>query len=232
MTAGQQMTVIDSFSLKNRTIAVLGGEGLLGGVAVQTISDLGGKPISIDIKTGADYVCDIANDATGLFFLAEHHSYSGVVNCVVGNQGAVPTPEWYYDDDLQVGLVAAKTAHQAFHKALHRTRGVFLNVGSDLSLRAPDPQRYDPMYKPLSYSVVKHGIIGMTRYYAALWGKEGIRVNCLCPGSIDQGQAVPRCALGRLAHKDEMAGAIAWLLSDASSYVTGAVISVDGGSTI
>ncbi len=217
--------------MTGKTVAILGGEGLLGQVCKKTIEDLGGEAISIDVMVGANYVCDITKDINRLSDIAGYHRYDGVINCVVGNQKPVSFPTSLWNDDIRAGLTGASWAMDAFHRPLAATKGVYLNIGSDLSLQAPDHQRYGDKFKPLSYSVVKHGIIGMTRYYAALWGKEGIRVNCLCPGSIDQGQAVPDCSLERLAQPHEMQGAIAWLMSDASSYVTGAVISVDGGST-
>lgn len=226
------MNTLDLFSLKNKRIAVLGGEGLLGKVCKETVTELEGEALSFDIKAGATYVCDIVADYQTLHEIAHSGSFDGVINCVVGNQRSVLLPDTGWDRDIEAGLTAAAYAHRAFYAALRETRGAFLNIGSDLSLKAPDPARYGTNFKPLSYSVVKHGLVGMTRYYAAIWGKDGIRVNCLCPGSIDQGQAVPHCALGRLAQPHEMKGAIAWLMSAASSYVTGAIISVDGGSTI
>jgi NAD(P)-dependent dehydrogenase (short-subunit alcohol dehydrogenase family) len=223
---------LDQFDLKDRTIAVLGGEGLLGRVCCETIKELRGQPISVDIVETAHHVCDLARDESRLWEIAHGRNYSGVVNCVVGNQQPINTPATLWNEDIRLGLATAATAMLAFYDKLRLNKGVYLNIGSDLSLQSPNPQRYGEQFKPVSYSVVKHGIIGLTRYYAALWGREGIRVNCLCPGSIDQGQAVPDCSLNRLAQPHEMKGAIAWLMSDASSYVTGAIVSVDGGSTI
>ena len=225
-----QKHVLDLFSLKDCHIAVLGGQGLLGQVCVETILELEGIPLSIDIKSGADYECDIL-DSKALHWIANRCQFHGVVNCVVGNQRPADLPLTGWPEDIRAGFDAAAGAHDAFHNSLLHTRGCWLNIGSDLSLKAPDPDRYKPLFKPASYSAVKHAIIGLTRYYALLWAPD-IRVNCLCPGSIDQGQAIPACALGRLAQPHEMKGALAWLLSDASTYVTGAVISVDGGSTL
>jgi len=221
---------LDLFSLKDRRIAILGGQGLLGQICVETVLELNGIPLSIDIKSGADYECDILEEKA-LHWIANRYQFHGVVNCVVGNQRATDLPLANLSEDLRAGFDAAAQAHEAFYSPLLHSRGCFLNLGSDLSVKAPDPKRYAPLYKPASYSAVKHAIIGLTRYYALLWAPD-IRVNCLCPGSIDQGQAVPACALARLAQPHEMKGALAWLLSDASSYVTGAVINVDGGSTI
>jgi NAD(P)-dependent dehydrogenase (short-subunit alcohol dehydrogenase family) len=113
---------------------------------------------------------------------------------------------------------------------LRKRNGVILNIGSDLSLISPDQSLYsDGKVKPLSYSVVKHGIIGLTRYFATLWPE--VRSNCLCPGGINVGQKTPAIPMGRLAQLSEMKGPVAFLISNASSYMTGAVLSVDGGRT-
>lgn len=224
------MKTLDLFSMQGKRVAVLGGQGLLGQVCCETIYELGGDAISVDVTVGANYVCDIT-DQVRLTRVAGYHDYDGVINCVVGNQKPVCFPTSQWDSDIDIGLTGAAKAMVAFYEPLKRTKGSYLNIGSDLSLKAPDPDRYGDKFKPLAYSVVKHGLIGMTRYYASLWGRQGIRVNCLCPGSIDQGQEIPRCSLARLAKPHELKGAVAWLMSEASSYVTGAVISVDGGSS-
>ena len=226
------MNTLDLFSLKGKHVVVFGGEGLLGRCICETVRELGGAVTSIDLHVGATYV----RDATDLRACVQGANYiakvDAVVNCVVGNQRPVTYPESLWDDDIRIGLTTASNIMTAFKSHLIVSKGVVLHIGSDLSLMAPDPARYLPLYKPLSYSVVKHGLIGLVRYYAALWGPYGVRVNCLCPGGIDQGQAPPRAALGRLARIEEMKGVIAFMLSEASSYMTGAVVSVDGGSTI
>jgi NAD(P)-dependent dehydrogenase (short-subunit alcohol dehydrogenase family) len=219
--------VVDQFTLKDRRIVVVGSEGLLGTVARKTISELGGQPISVDVKDMGIELTDYA----ALRYVADQGQVHGVINCAIGNQMPTDDAQRFLESDLKTGLTGAAVCHKVFHAPLKATKGVFINVGSDLSHKAPDPERYGNQFKPLAYSVVKHSIIGMTRYYAALWGKDGIRVNCFCPGSIDQGQAIPDCPLNRLAQASEMAGPLAFLLSDASSYMTGAVLSVDGGST-
>jgi NAD(P)-dependent dehydrogenase (short-subunit alcohol dehydrogenase family) len=90
--------------------------------------------------------------------------------------------------------------------------------------------------KPVSYSVVKTGLIGLTRYLATYWAGKGVRANALCPGGVENGQdpvflerIADRIPLGRMAGVDEYQGAMLFLCSDASSYMTGAVLAVDGG---
>ena len=92
--------------------------------------------------------------------------------------------------------------------------------------------------KPISYSVIKSGLIGMTRYISTYWIKEGVRCNALLPGGVENNQneefveklsnLIP---MGRMANANEYKGAIAFLVSNASSYMNGALLSIDGGRT-
>ena len=118
--------------------------------------------------------------------------------------------------------------------------GVILNISSDLGLISPDQRLYKNNFKkPATYSVIKHGIIGLTKYLATYWGKEGLRVNCLCPGGVYDNQdktfvnkiekLIP---IGRMANASEYKGAIQFMISNASSYMNGATLVIDGGRTI
>lgn len=225
------MTVIDQFSLNGKTAIVTGGEGLMGKMICETIRELGGKAISVDIKEGADYHCDITNldDVKKLRQIVTKVDI--LVNNAVGNQKPVHDLGDGWGHDLNIGLTGSLRMIGAFSNHLHDAHGVILNIGSDLGLLGPDPSLYDAgTMKPVSYSVVKHGIIGMTRYFGCLLAPK-VRCNCLCPGGIEQGQKVPKVPMRRLAKLEEMKGPIAFLVSDASSYMTGAILSVDGGRT-
>jgi NAD(P)-dependent dehydrogenase (short-subunit alcohol dehydrogenase family) len=149
--------------------------------------------------------------------------------------------------DLAVGLTGAFICAQVFgvHMA-RRGNGVILNISSDLGIVAPDQRLYRRQgvpedrqpAKPVSYSVVKTGLIGLTRYLATYWATRGVRVNALCPGGVEAGQpeefvaqVASRIPMARMARKDEYKGAILFLVSDASAYMTGATLIVDGGRT-
>jgi len=150
-----------------------------------------------------------------------------------------------WDADLNVGLKGAFLCSQIIGSEMaRRKQGVIVNVASDLAVIAPDQRLYrkpglpedkQPV-KPVTYSVVKTGLIGLTRYLATYWADSGIRVNAISPGGVYNNQPddfVERLAklipLGRMANIDEYQAAILFLCSDASSYMTGTNLVVDGG---
>jgi len=224
------MSVLDQFSLKTKVAIVTGGEGLLGRVICETIRELGGTALSVDLKPTADHVLDIIDAAAIQKFSDSCPPVDILVNCAVGNQKPVMDGGQGLADELNISLMGGYNMTAAFGSRMPKG-GVVLNIGSDLALIGPDPSLYAPgAMKPAGYCIAKHGILGMTRYFAVIWGGR-VRVNCLCPGSIAQGQRVPRCPMGRLAQPQEMKGPVAFLLSDASSYMTGSILTVDGGRT-
>ncbi|MFB2596636.1 SDR family NAD(P)-dependent oxidoreductase [Herbiconiux sp. P17] len=122
-----------------------------------------------------------------------------------------------------------------------RGSGSIINIGSIYGLVGPDFGIYDgtPMTMPAFYSYDKAGMVGFTRYLATLLGPTGVRANCLCPGGLrSDGQDArfvdayeARVPLGRLAEEDDVTGSLVFLASDASAYVTGVTLAVDGGWT-
>ena len=154
-----------------------------------------------------------------------------------------PLDQW--EADLNVGLKGAFLCSQVIGSEMaRRKQGVIVNVASDLAVIAPDQRLYrkpglpedkQPV-KPVTYSVVKTGLIGLTRYLATYWADSGIRVNAISPGGVYNNQPddfVERLDrlihLGRMANANEYQAAILFLCSDASSYMTGANLVIDGG---
>ncbi len=155
-----------------------------------------------------------------------------------------PLDQW--NMQIAVGLTGAFLCSQIFGSAMaHDNKGgVILNIASDLSVFSPDQRLYrqeglsDEMQpvKPVTYSVIKTGLIGLTRYLATYWADRGVRVNALSPGGVFNGQGeefVQRLSalipLGRMAKRDEYRAAVQFLCSDASSYMNGQNIVMDGG---
>lgn len=153
-----------------------------------------------------------------------------------------------WNSDVAVGLTGAFLAARVFGSEMaRRGGGAIVNIASDLAVIAPDQRLYrnpdrpanrQPV-KPVTYSVVKAGLLGLTRYLATYWADEGVRCNALSPGGIYDGQPddfVERLAnlipMGRMANPDEYNGAVVFLLSDASRYMTGQNLVIDGGRTV
>ncbi|HEX8550145.1 MAG TPA: SDR family oxidoreductase [Abditibacteriaceae bacterium] len=154
-----------------------------------------------------------------------------------------PLQQW--DDDIAVGLTGAFLCCQVFGAEMaRRGGGVILNIASDLAVIAPDQRLYrqpdlpenEQPVKPVTYSVVKTALIGLTRYLATYWADRGVRVNAISPGGIENNQPeefrhrlenlIP---MSRMARPNEYEAAILFLCSDASAYMTGQNLIMDGG---
>ena len=145
---------------------------------------------------------------------------------------------------LDVNLTGMFLASQAaVQPMLAQGKGVIINICSTYGINGPDQRIYirpdgTRSYKPVYYSVTKAGVLGFTRYLAAYYAGKNIRVNALTPGGVyNQHDEVfvkaysAKTILGRMANIDEMSAAMLFLTSDASSYMTGANLIVDGGWT-
>lgn len=152
-----------------------------------------------------------------------------------------------WEIELAVGLTGAFLCCQVFgsQMALNGS-GVILNIASDLALIAPDQRLYrqegraddQQPVKPVTYSVIKHGLLGLTKYLATYWADKNVRINSLCPGGVYNNQPetfvqklTSLIPMGRMADQDEYQATVLFLVSDASSYMTGANLVVDGGRT-
>lgn len=156
-----------------------------------------------------------------------------------------PVQMWM--DDVAVGLTGAFVCAQVFGAQMAKQgKGVILNISSDLGIIAPDQRIYrkdgladeEQTVKPVTYSVIKHGLLGLTKYLATYWAEKGVRANSLCPAGVYNGQneeflgkLTNLIPMGRMAEQDEYKGTVLYLLSDASAYMTGATLIVDGGRT-
>lgn len=158
-----------------------------------------------------------------------------------------PLEQWNLE--IAVGLTGAFLSSQVFGAEMAKDGkgGVILNIASDLSVISPDQRLYkrtgllenmQPV-KPVTYSVIKAGLAGLTRYLATYWAEQGVRANALSPGGVFNGQGVEfvqrlsaLIPLGRMAKRDEYRSAVQFLCSDASSYLNGQNVVMDGGRSV
>ena len=151
--------------------------------------------------------------------------------------------------EVAVGLTGAMLLSQTFGSSMAKNGGgVILNIASDLSVIAPDQRLYrleqavqeqEQPVKPVTYSAIKHGLVGLTKYLATYWAGQGVRCNALSPGGVYNGQGENFIArltglipMGRMARVEEYRAAVQFLCSDASSYMTGQNIVMDGGRSV
>lgn len=207
--------------------------------------------------------CDITSLSDVQALLQRVLSETGRVDILINNAANNPKAEaqsgesWsrlerfsleQWQADVAVGLTGAFLCSQAFGTEMaRRAKGVILNIASDLALIGPDQRIYrrpgvseaQQPVKPVTYSVVKTGLIGLTRYLATYWADKGVRVNAISLGGVYNDQPhefvqklTELVPLGRMADVDEYQGAIVFLCSDASSYMTGSNLVIDGGRTV
>lgn len=168
----------------------------------------------------------------------------------VANMGTIRFENFPLDiwmADLAVGLTGAFICARIFGNIMaSQKEGVILNISSDLGIIAPDQRIYqkegvaenEQSVKPVTYSVVKHGLIGLTKYLATYYAEKGVRANTLCPAGVYNGQndefmqkLTNLIPMGRMANVEEYKSTVLYLISDASSYMTGSTVVVDGGRT-
>jgi len=174
---------------------------------------------------------------------ANNPKFESEENSSWGRLEKLSVEEW--EKDISIGLTGAFICSKIIgnHMA-HNGGGKILNIASDLGLIAPDQRIYRRMgveeskqpVKPITYSVVKHGIIGLTKYLATYWADKNVRANAILPGGVYSNQTedfveklTNLIPMGRMAKKEEYKAAVLFLISEASSYMTGSSLVIDGG---
>ncbi len=241
-----------TFSLKDKVVVITGGAGLLGKMHAEAVREAGGKPILTDVIDDGDcHYMDVTDKNSIEEFVDK---YLDRVDVLINNAALNPKmstkdetnkfedfslDKW--NKSLEVNLTGAFLCSQVFINKMikDKTKGVVINVASDLGVIAPNQNIYDGDVKPVDYSVTKHAIIGLTKYLSTYFGDKNIRVNAISPGGVYTNQSddfVERLSklipMGRMANKDEYKGAIVFLCSDASSYMNGHNLILDGGRTV
>jgi NAD(P)-dependent dehydrogenase (short-subunit alcohol dehydrogenase family) len=236
-----------STNLSGKTAFVTGGNGMLGRQFCETLRNAGATAISLDIASHGNI--DVTNEADLRRMLDFVGSVDILINAAANNpkvergsrfSNFEQFPAQQFEDDLRVQLLGSLLTTQIFGGWMAANGGgVILNIASELALIGPDQRIYHDGPKPVSYSVAKAGLIGLTRYTATYWAHKNVRCNALCPGGVQTQNMDPRFVhrvteripMGRMAREDEYNEAMLFLVSDASSYMTGSIISMDGGRT-
>jgi NAD(P)-dependent dehydrogenase (short-subunit alcohol dehydrogenase family) len=194
---------------------------------------------------------DVRNSAETKKFIATHLSSRGVPHGLVNltytstAKKLEDLEEKYFDDANHGGLTATFLIARAVGLAMVKEkRGSIILFSSIYGSVSPNPEVYDePLVKnPIEYGVGKAGIAQMTRYLGVHWGKENVRCNCISPGPFPNPEVqrkhpsfieklAQKSPMGRIGQSKEIAGTVAFLLSDAASYITGQNLFVDGGWT-
>jgi NAD(P)-dependent dehydrogenase (short-subunit alcohol dehydrogenase family) len=244
------------FDLSGRVAVVTGGLGQLGSVYVEGLRARGMKVASFD-TAGADPV-DVTDRASIEAATERVIAELGIPHLLVNNAaldsppdapaeevGPFETyPESSFDRVMAVNVKGTLLCCQVVGAAMAREgRGSIVNISSVYGLLSPQQDLYEfrrgageTFTKPVAYSVSKSAIFNLTRYLATYWAKEGVRVNTLTLAGVFNDQPAEfleaytqRVPLGRMADAQEALGALVFLASDASSYMTGANLVVDGG---
>ena len=245
------------FSLEGRVAIVTGGAGQLGGEIVRGLEARGARVAVFDLAAERHRV-DVTDRATLETATEEVVSELGTPHVLVNaaaldsppdapveEVGPVETyPESSFDEVMSVNVKGTFLPCQVVGARMAEAgRGSIVNVSSVYGMLSPVQDLYEfrrsggeDFYKPVAYSVSKSALYNLTRYLATYWAKSGVRVNTLTLAGVANEQPrefveayTSRMPLGRMADVREVVGPVVFLASDASSYVTGANLVVDGG---
>lgn len=250
--------VLDMFSLAGKTAVVSGGAGLFGRQIVEALAEAGARTFmaSRDVAKLESFAAELRG--RGLNVEARHLDQAseksiedlakeiGPVDVLVNNAVSRPMKSWddaiaNFEESMRVNATGVFVITRAFgNQMASRGRGSIINIGSIQGLVGPDFSLYEEVGWdiPPDYFFHKGGIVQLTRYAAAKLGPKNVRVNCVIPGGFynqqDERFVKRYCArtfLGRMAGDTDLKGSIVFLASDASTYVTGSTLTVDGGYT-
>lgn len=253
------MNVLESFSLSGKTALLTGGAGLYGLQITEALCEAGARTYiaARDLEkleqTAAKYGAyakqfDLSEEKSINSLVEQIHRESGRIDILVNNAvtrcavTAWDQPMSVFDESLHINASALfhLTRLCADIMKLQKT-GSIINIGSYMGLLGPNPANYEGTAmrtdSPI-YFYEKGGMVNFTRWAASVLGPWQIRVNCVCPGGLENDQPqrfrenyARNTMLGRLAGQSDLKGIIVFLASDASAYITGTNIPVDGGYT-
>lgn len=255
------------FSLDGKVAFVTGGAGLIGTEISKALADAGAYTVILDTnrKGGSALAKDIVDkgyeasyerfDVTKIEDVSSNirkltDKYGSVdiwINCAYPRTKDWSKPveklnlaSWRKNVDMHLNSYSWISREVALVMKKKKIKGTVINFGSTYGVQGNDFTVYEntELTSPMAYSAIKGGIVNLTRYLASYFGKDGIRVNNICPGGIFDGQNKKfvrnyekKVPLKRMGRPEEIASVVLFLASDASSYVNGATIMVDGGWT-
>jgi NAD(P)-dependent dehydrogenase (short-subunit alcohol dehydrogenase family) len=254
----QAKTIQEKFSLEGKVCVITGAEGFLGKHYVEAIKEAGGIPVSLDSAGEPDFKVDITQEEAVRETIEKIVEKHGKIDVLINNAAMNPAvgdtnseklfapvedyPAELWVKELGVNLTGMFLCSKAVVPAMKKQgKGVIVNVASEVSEIAHDHRVYNTpgKYKSPAYVTTKTGVIGLTRALAAQLGQYNIRVNAFSPGGVEN-PAMPKDfverfgssnMLSRMAQPDEYNGAILFLSSDASSFMTGHNLVMDGGKS-
>ncbi|MBM3556978.1 MAG: SDR family oxidoreductase [Alphaproteobacteria bacterium] len=243
------------FDMNGRVVLVTGAKGQIGQALAKTFSSVGARVATTDMSTGvgADFALDVTDETKVAASFEAIEKALGPIDVLVNNAGTAvfePFDQRTGDDLDKVFDVNVKGTFFCLREFARRYRpagepprwGAIVNIASFFGVVSPDPRVYVDTARNSSeiYGATKAGIIQMTRYFAVHLASRRVRVNAVSPGGVLnrklQGEGFigaysNRVPMARMAEAREIADAVLFLASDASSYVNGHNLVVDGGLT-
>ncbi len=249
--------------MSGNNILITGAAGFLGSIYADHLSsvnnifavDINLKKLNFLKKKNKNiniFRLDVTNEKQIKFFFYKLKRKNIFINVLINNAAidSIPTKGKNYIDlkqwnlEVNVGLTGPFLMIKYFGEEMtKRANGKIINIGSDLSVIAPNQNIYKKIYfnykKPVTYSVVKHGLLGMTKYFASLYAEQNVSVNMLSPGPIyknhdkkfiNELKKIIPCR--RMGKPSEILPAIDFLINEKNSYITGHNLIIDGGRTI
>ncbi len=243
---------MNPFDVQGRVVIITGGSGFLGKQYTEGLQQAGAIVENFDIDTGIDVMDESSLTQAVDKVLKKHGRIDGLITNAAANpkadEGTNGGPWAPYSDfsadlfrkELELNLTGSFLAAKAVSKPMMEAKqGSIIFISSDLGVIGPTNAIYpEGRFKDIAYGASKSGVLGLMRFWAAFLGVHGVRANALVPGGMFRGHEAEFAKkngalnmLGRMSKEGEYNGAVQFLLSDASSYMTGASLIIDGGRT-
>jgi NAD(P)-dependent dehydrogenase (short-subunit alcohol dehydrogenase family) len=249
--------------MRKKVCLITGGLGFLGSKFCSFFSSINFEVICIDINKSKTkkfkkniyfYQCDITNEKQvsklykklrnkNIQVLINNAAIDAIPKVIQKTNMKYPSIDAWWKE-INVSLIGSFLMIKYFGENMFKNKnGSIINIGSDLSIIAPNQKIYKSSYKnykkPPTYSVIKHGLLGLTRYYASLYAEKNVRVNMVSPGPVKNKQnnlllteIKKLTPMNRLNNPEDLFGVLEFLSGNYSKFITGQNIVIDGGKTL